>query len=62
MPAGSFMAMRRTAYGRPEKSAKLNRLREIVTEPADNGMKVVVFSNFRGVLGAVQERLRMCEA
>ncbi|MEV0094065.1 DEAD/DEAH box helicase [Streptomyces sp. NPDC050738] len=55
--AGNFMAMRRAAYAHPEKSAKLNRLREIVTEAAENGLKVVVFSNFRAVLGAVEEGL-----
>lgn len=45
--AGNFMAMRRAAYARPEKSAKLDRLREIVEDAAENGLKVVVFSNFR---------------
>lgn len=55
--AGNFMAMRRAAYARPEKSAKLNRLREIVGEAAENGLKVVVFSNFREVLGAVKDTL-----
>ncbi|MFE6590119.1 DEAD/DEAH box helicase [Streptomyces sp. NPDC057781] len=55
--AGNFMAMRRAAYARPEKSAKLNRLREIVAEAAENGLKVVVFSNFRDVLGAVKDTL-----
>ncbi|WP_405648235.1 DEAD/DEAH box helicase [Streptomyces uncialis] len=55
--AGNFMAMRRAAYARPENSAKLNRLREIVAEAAENGHKVVVFSNFRDVLGVVQEAL-----
>ncbi|KQX58844.1 helicase SNF2 [Streptomyces sp. Root66D1] len=55
--AGNFMAMRRAAYARPEKSAKLNRLREIVEDAAENGLKVVVFSNFRDVLGAVKGAL-----
>ncbi|MEF9906133.1 DEAD/DEAH box helicase [Streptomyces sp. P9-A2] len=55
--AGNFMAMRRAAYARPEKSAKLNRLREIVEDAAGNGLKVVVFSNFRDVLGAVKDTL-----
>ena len=31
--AGNFMAMRRAAYAVPEKSAKLQRLRELVAEP-----------------------------
>ncbi|MGX1544368.1 DEAD/DEAH box helicase [Streptomyces adustus] len=55
--AGNFMAMRRAAYARPEGSAKLNRLREIVEDAAGNGLKVVVFSHFRDVLGAVKDML-----
>ncbi|MQY37321.1 RNA polymerase-associated protein RapA [Streptomyces sp. RB17] len=55
--SGNFMAMRRAAYARPEKSAKLVRLREIVQEAGENGLKVVVFSNFRDVLGAVKDAL-----
>jgi superfamily II DNA or RNA helicase len=55
--SGNFMAMRRAAYARPEKSAKLVRLREIVQEAAENGLKVVVFSHFREVLGAVRDAL-----
>ncbi|MFF8094052.1 DEAD/DEAH box helicase [Streptomyces sp. NPDC016675] len=54
---GNFMAMRRAAYARPEKSAKLGRLREIVREAGENGLKVIVFSNFRDVLDAVREAL-----
>ncbi|WP_405762802.1 DEAD/DEAH box helicase [Streptomyces sp. NBC_01420] len=55
--AGHFMRMRRAAYARPETSAKLNRLRELVAEAAGNGLKVVVFSYFREVLDAVREAL-----
>jgi superfamily II DNA or RNA helicase len=55
--AGNFMAMRRAAYMRPGKSAKLERLREIVQEAAENGLKTVVFSNFRDVLGVVAAEL-----
>ncbi|MGW1286142.1 DEAD/DEAH box helicase [Streptomyces sp. NPDC002586] len=55
--SGNFMAMRRAAYARPEKSAKLVRLREIVHEAGENGLKVVVFSNFRDVLGVVRDAL-----
>lgn len=55
--AGNFMAMRRAAYARPEHSAKLARLRELVREPAENGLKVVVFSAFRSVLATVEEAL-----
>lgn len=55
--AGNFMAMRRAAYARPEKSAKLRRLRELVEEAGENGLKCVVFSTFREVLTAVGEEL-----
>ncbi|MET9882401.1 DEAD/DEAH box helicase [Streptomyces sp. NPDC006430] len=55
--AGNFMAMRRAAYAKPEKSAKLQRLRELVAEAAANGLKVVVFSSFREVLGVVEDAL-----
>ncbi|MER7570768.1 DEAD/DEAH box helicase [Streptomyces sp. NPDC126514] len=54
---GNFMAMRRAAYLRPEKSAKLDRLREIVQEAAENGQKTVVFSYFKDVLGVVRAEL-----
>ncbi|MFJ1699938.1 DEAD/DEAH box helicase [Streptomyces sp. NPDC088252] len=55
--AGHFMRMRRAAYARPATSAKLHRLRELVAEAADNGLKVVVFSYFREVLLAVEQAL-----
>ncbi|MGW2380332.1 DEAD/DEAH box helicase [Streptomyces sp. NPDC001658] len=55
--AGNFMAMRRAAYADPEKSAKLQRLCELVGEAAVNGLKVVVFSYFRDVLEKVQGAL-----
>ena len=55
--AGNFMAMRRAAYTNAEKSAKLQRLCELVAEAAENGLKVVVFSYFRDVLGVVQQTL-----
>jgi SNF2 family DNA or RNA helicase len=51
------MAMRRAAYADAEKSAKLGRLCELVAEAAENGLKVVVFSYFRDVLGTVQQVL-----
>ncbi|MCL2552982.1 MAG: DEAD/DEAH box helicase [Actinomycetia bacterium] len=54
---GNFMAMRRAAFACPEKSAKLQRLRELVAEAAGNGLKVVVFSYFRDVLAAVRQAL-----
>ena len=53
--AGNFMAMRRAAYAHAEKSAKLQRLRELVAEAAVNDLKVVVFSYFRDVLATVQQ-------
>ncbi|MFI6594685.1 DEAD/DEAH box helicase [Nonomuraea sp. NPDC050536] len=52
-----FMAMRRAAYAVPEKSAKLERLRELVDEAAVTGLKVVVFSYFRDVLASVADSL-----
>lgn len=55
--AGNFMAMRRAAYARPERSAKLGRLRELVEESAGSGLKVVVFSAFRDVLDTVRDAL-----
>jgi hypothetical protein len=57
--AGNFMAMRRAAYepGSRQGSAKLNRLCEIVEEATSNDRKVVVFSNFRGVLASVSQAL-----
>ncbi|MEU5366919.1 DEAD/DEAH box helicase [Streptomyces sp. NPDC005925] len=55
--AGNFMAMRRAAYARPERSAKLGRLRELVEESAGSGLKVVVFSAFRDVLDTVRGAL-----
>jgi len=55
--AGNFMAMRRAAYADAEKSAKLQRLRELVSEAAENGLKVVVFSYFREVLATVHQAL-----
>ncbi len=58
---GNFMAMRRAAFARPEKSAKLQRLRELVAEAAGNGLKVVVFSYFRDVLAVVGEALEEAE-
>jgi SNF2 family DNA or RNA helicase len=53
--AGNFMAMRRAAYAHAEKSAKLQRLCELVAEAAANDLKVVVFSYFRDVLATVQQ-------
>ncbi len=55
--SGQFMRMRRAAYAEPATSAKLERLRELVDEARDNGLKVVVFSYFREVLATVGEAL-----
>ncbi|GAB2724734.1 DEAD/DEAH box helicase [Streptomyces bullii] len=55
--AGNFMAMRRAAYARPQGSAKLERLRELVGQAAESGLKVVVFSAFRDVLDVVRDAL-----
>jgi SNF2 family DNA or RNA helicase len=44
------------AEGRP-RGAYLQRLRELVAEAAENGLKVVVFSYFRDVLEAVRGAL-----
>ncbi|MEW2394628.1 DEAD/DEAH box helicase [Streptomyces sp. NPDC046862] len=54
---GNFMAMRRAAYVDAEKSAKLQRLRELVTEAEGNELKIVVFSYFRDVLDTVHRTL-----
>jgi superfamily II DNA or RNA helicase len=52
---GNFMAMRRAAFepGTVKESPKLRRLVEIVSEAADGGRKVIVFSYFRDVLETV---------
>ncbi|RFU87175.1 ATP-dependent helicase [Streptomyces triticagri] len=54
---GNFMAMRRAGYADPERSAKLQRLRELVEEAAENDLKVVVFSAFLDVLQTVHDAL-----
>jgi superfamily II DNA or RNA helicase len=56
---GNFMAMRRAAFDpRTVKgSPKLRRLVEIVSEAADGGRKVIVFSYFRDVLETMIEVL-----
>ena len=57
---GNFMAMRRAAFdpGTVKGSPKLRRLVEIVSEAADGGRKVIVFSYFRDVLETVIEVLK----
>ncbi|OZE96548.1 DEAD/DEAH box helicase [Rhodococcoides fascians] len=57
--SGNFMAMRQAAYPGEAgtKSAKLDRLLEIVEEAEDNDAKVIVFSFFRSVLDTVCSRI-----
>ncbi len=59
---GNFMAMRRAAFdpGTVKGSPKLRRLVEIVSEAADGGRKVIVFSYFRDVLETVTKVLAEC--
>jgi superfamily II DNA or RNA helicase len=54
--ARNLMQMRQAAYLSPD-SAKLERLREICEEAAEDGLKVVVFSFFLGVLERVGRAL-----
>jgi SNF2 family DNA or RNA helicase len=56
---GNFMAMRRAAFdpGTVKASPKLRRLVELVSEAADGGRKIIVFSYFRDVLETVTEVL-----
>ncbi|MDO8148736.1 DEAD/DEAH box helicase [Isoptericola sp. b515] len=54
---GNFMAMRQAALTQGHRSAKMNRLLEIVQEAEDNGRRVIVFSHFRQVLHQVTEML-----
>lgn len=53
--SGNFMAMRQAGYGAAaaERSAKMQRLVEIVEEAVLDGRKVIVFSYFLRVLDAV---------
>lgn len=55
----NFMAMRRAAFteARSGRSAKMNRLAEVVQESIESGWKVVVFSYFRDVLADVVAEL-----
>ena len=57
--AGNFMAMRRAAFAVSDaaESAKLVRLRELVTEAVDGGRRVIVFSYFLSVLEQVMDLL-----
>ncbi|OMC38983.1 helicase SNF2 [Mycobacterium sp. GA-1841] len=53
----NFMAMRQAAMNRGHKSAKMERLIEIVEEAEANGRRVVVFSHFLDVLQQVAAHL-----
>ncbi|GAB2479192.1 DEAD/DEAH box helicase [Promicromonospora xylanilytica] len=57
--AGNFMAMRRAAFAVADsaESAKLVRLRELVTEAVEAGRRVIVFSYFLSVLEQVMDLL-----
>jgi superfamily II DNA or RNA helicase len=55
--SGNFQAMRRAAYAVADRSAKLDRLDEIVREACAAGEKVLVFSFYRDVLQAVTSRI-----
>jgi SNF2 family DNA or RNA helicase len=52
----SLMAMRQAPFSTPS-SAKLERLRDLVEEAAQDGMKVVAFSYFLDTLGLIHEAL-----
>lgn len=53
----NFMAMRQAAMKQGLKSAKMQRLIEIVEEAEANGRRVVVFSHFLDVLSDVAEHM-----
>lgn len=53
----NFMAMRQAAMNQGRKSAKMERLVEIVEEAEANGRRVVVFSHFLDVLRQVADQL-----
>ncbi|UQX11406.1 DEAD/DEAH box helicase [Candidatus Mycobacterium methanotrophicum] len=54
---GNFMALRQAGMNQALKSAKLQRLIEIVDEAESNGRRVVVFSHFLEVLRGVARHL-----
>lgn len=47
-----------TIPGQPDESGKLDRAEAMIQEIVDNGEGVVVFTQFRGVLAAMVDRLR----
>ncbi|OUS97320.1 DEAD/DEAH box helicase [Rhodococcus sp. NCIMB 12038] len=55
--SGNFMKMRQVAMLHGQRSAKIQRLVEIVEEAEDNGRRVIVFSHFRDVLDEVVRAL-----
>jgi SNF2 family DNA or RNA helicase len=57
--SGNFMAIRQSTFlgGGASRSAKLERLVEIVEEAGDNNAKVIVFSYFLQVLDEIQRAL-----
>jgi SNF2 family DNA or RNA helicase len=59
LESGNFMAIRRASFAAASigKSAKMNRLLEIVDEATEAGHKVIAYSYFLDVLNAVTEAL-----
>lgn len=55
--SGNFMAIRQSPYFAGPRSAKLERLVEIVEEAEDSGAKVIVFSYFLKVLDTIRDAL-----
>ncbi|MEC3977950.1 DEAD/DEAH box helicase [Amycolatopsis sp. H20-H5] len=54
--SGNLMAVRQGAF-QSASSAKLERLAEIVSEAREDGLKVLIFSNFLAVLAAVERKV-----
>jgi SNF2 family DNA or RNA helicase len=54
--SGNLMTVRQAAF-QSASSAKLERLAEIVSEAREDGLKVLIFSNFLAVLSAVERKV-----
>ncbi|MHC4493441.1 MAG: DEAD/DEAH box helicase, partial [Planctomycetota bacterium] len=55
--AGNFMGMRRAVS---ERGAKLERLKDLLDEYRESGIKVLLFSYFLAVLDAVEREFEIC--
>jgi hypothetical protein len=55
--AGNFMGMRRAVS---ERGAKLERLKDLIDEYRESGIKVLLFSYFLAVLDAVEREFEAC--